>query len=486
MASFFGFGASAQGGPAVSDDPHLDVTVIPSASAFYAGEVFSATIKFKNTRPAPGHSTASTIRAEGSTNQDNNDEPLIRQGYIGRQFPVRDYNAEAGPSRSPSSTPRPGSPRSSPRAERQLRRGSSGSSCSPTRRAMVDTSGQSAKEDRPNGMLPAPSGATPLELSKSGPPPLPSRRDLSRGQIPRSHPHARKVSTASAITSPPPVKSPTLPPNLPSIPESSSSWVPSSASMLRDDSLNVSSSSSMGAPSESSPSVIDLTEDVDDHPYTSAARSMQDPSTRRQRPVLRSPTYADSLGSSMSRLSIDSVDRPPPPLHPYTRGRANLEPRGTTTILWAYTHLVAHFHPSNVYIPPDPLLPLRAMLLHQPVGSGSLAPAGTAEPGSAGSASSSGGLSPSPSRWQMSFGTGTIGGGTTPSFTGSLFGLAKDLVYGGQGGTLEEERKRVWNMKDLPVLETGRSLIGVDINLKEGEEKECEFWAAMSHCGALS
>lgn len=74
----------------------------------------------------------------------------------------------------------------------------------------------------------------------------------------------------------------------------------------------------------------------------------------------------------------------------------------------------------------------------------------------------------------MSFGTGTIGSGTTPSFTGSLFGLAKDLVYGGQGGTLEEERKRVWNMKDLPVLETGRSLIGVDINLKEGEERECE------------
>jgi hypothetical protein len=74
----------------------------------------------------------------------------------------------------------------------------------------------------------------------------------------------------------------------------------------------------------------------------------------------------------------------------------------------------------------------------------------------------------------MSFGTGTVGNTTQPSFTGSLFGLAKDLVYGGSGGSLEEERKRVWNMKDLPVLETARSLLGVDVKLKEGESRECE------------
>lgn len=79
-----------------------------------------------------------------------------------------------------------------------------------------------------------------------------------------------------------------------------------------------------------------------------------------------------------------------------------------------------------------------------------------------------------PSRWQLSFGTGTIGHSSQPSLTGSLFGLAKDLVSGGTGGTLEEERRRVWQMKDLPVLETARSLLGVDIKLKEGETKECE------------
>jgi hypothetical protein len=87
----------------------------------------------------------------------------------------------------------------------------------------------------------------------------------------------------------------------------------------------------------------------------------------------------------------------------------------------------------------------------------------------------SAGIKPSTSRWQLSFGTGTIGSEAQPSLTGSLFGLAKDLVYGGGGGSLEEERKRVWNMKDLPVLETTRSLLGVDIKLKEGEVKECKF-----------
>lgn len=102
------------------------------------------------------------------------------------------------------------------------------------------------------------------------------------------------------------------------------------------------------------------------------------------------------------------------------------------------------------------------MLLHQPIGSGSL------------NSSANPGLASTSSRWQLSFGTGTIGNATQPSLTGSLFGLAKDLVGGGSGGSLEEERKRVWNMKDLPVLETVKSLLGVDLKLKEGEMKECE------------
>jgi hypothetical protein len=105
-------------------------------------------------------------------------------------------------------------------------------------------------------------------------------------------------------------------------------------------------------------------------------------------------------------------------------------------------------------------------MLHQPVGSGSLT--STSSP-----ANGQGMKSSTSSRWQLSFGTGAIGHKSQPSLTGSLFGLAKDLVTGGGGGTLEEERRRVWQAKDLPVLETARSLLGVDIKLKEGESKEC-------------
>jgi len=174
----------------------------------------------------------------------------------------------------------------------------------------------------------------------------------------------------------------------------------------------------------------------------------------------RTPSYHNAYGASLMGILAQ-----PPPSHPYIRSQ---EPRGTTTILWAYTRLVAHFHPSNTHIPPDPLLPLRSMLLHQPVGSGSLMPGPS-------SLDTANGMKPSSSRWEFSFGTGTIGQETQPSLTGSLFGLAKGLVTGGSGGTLEEERKRVWNMKDLPVLETTRSLLGVDVKLKEGEEKACEL-----------
>lgn len=134
---------------------------------------------------------------------------------------------------------------------------------------------------------------------------------------------------------------------------------------------------------------------------------------------------------------------------------------GVTTILWGHTRLVARFAPSHAYIPPDPLLPLRARLLHQPIGSGSLAPQQAEKA----------------SRWSLSFGTGTIGEATQPSLTGSLFGLAKGLVYGGTGGSLEEERKRVWSTQDLPVFETTRSLMGVDIKLQEGETRECKLYA---------
>ena len=245
------------------------------------------------------------------------------------------------------------------------------------------------------------------------PPPLPSRRPAAT-TIPSHHPHSRKIS----VTSPPPATTPLPPaPTLDSIPET-----PQTAPL---------------------------------HTQTDGFGEQLDPNPPPRRNRSNLNRSRQSLDTSPFASTSDLI---PPPIHPYIRKQ---EPVGTTNVIWAYTRLVALFHPSNAYIPPDPLLPLRSMLLHQPVGSGSLIPTTDVEHAP-------------PSRWQLSFGTGTIGAGTQPSLTGSLFGLAKDLVYGGDGGSLEEERKRVWNMKDLPVLETPRSLLGVDIRLAEGETKECE------------
>ena len=295
------------------------------------------------------------------------------------------------------------------------------------------------------------------------PPPLPTRHPPDTS-IPSHHPHSRKISIATTIASPPASSPrPLLSPELISIPEASAAAV-SDAGPSRPSSHTTASSSSA---SSASRSVLDRNDDGDSRTSSEITASRPRPpiSPSPSSPLSQSriPSYLNAFGASYLGQSGSSSTLPPPS-HPDIRLQ---EPRGITTILWAYTHLVAHFHPSNSYIPPDPLLPLRAMLLHQPVGSGSLMP-------SSSMSSVESVMKTNSSRWQLSFGTGTIGSSIKPSLTGSLLGLAKDLVYGGSGGSLEEERKRVWNMKDLPVLETSRSLIGVDLRLKEGESRECE------------
>jgi hypothetical protein len=104
----------------VSDDPHLQVTVTPAASAFYAGESFSVTITFKNTRhpptvpttPSTAPTTAQVVSAVRPT------PPIVDRHVNPPRLPVRAHrmgqtssvepfepingdNAEAGPSRTP-------------------------------------------------------------------------------------------------------------------------------------------------------------------------------------------------------------------------------------------------------------------------------------------------------------------------------------------------------------------------------------------------
>ncbi|WVQ98723.1 hypothetical protein IAU59_005854 [Kwoniella sp. CBS 9459] len=530
MSSYFPFSSSSSSQPSASvsaahlDDPHLQVTVTPSASAYYAGETFSVTITFTNTRlPAsdagiprtPGSvpPTAEIRSAISATRQ----LPLIdprdvgssmelpkRRNQIGRNLPciplysrTRDGNADAGPSRlttplSINSTPGPSTTDAgypySPGANTSFRASgwpaSANGPSSPTREGPMNfrspdgwgrTENGAAGSQQGNGKE---SGHTrrarslalgkgtmsPQELvwalgGQPTPPPLPSRRPQSGTAIPAHHLHSRKISVTNFPISPPSnesldILSPPLRPvseRYPSVASEGGPSRPGSRPKLSR------------APSSTSTQATNTTTDDDTFISNDAlTRSKSRPGPPSPLAHTRTPSYYNAYGASF--LGLNSPSPLPPPTHPYIRERLPSD-RGTTNILWAYTRLVAHFHPSNSHIPPDPLLPLRAQLLHQPVGSGSLAP----------SPSQTGANSGPSSRWQLSFGTGTIGNATQPSLTGSLFGLAKDLVMGGGGGTLEEERKRVWNMKDLPVLETTRSLLGVDLKLKEGESKEFTY-----------
>ncbi|OCF35443.1 hypothetical protein I316_02995 [Kwoniella heveanensis BCC8398] len=531
MSSYFPFSSSTSSAAAAStstahlDDPHLQVTVTPSASAYYAGETFSVTITFTNTRTPPIDAsipktpgsvppTADVRSAISATRQlpalDHRDAASSldlpkRKNQIGRNLPFiplyegdTNGNADAGPSRlttplSINSTPgqrttdpghlySPGA-NTSFRASGWPTSAATGPS-SPTREGPMNFRSPDGWGRTENGGADIQQGngretghtrrARSLALGKgtmspqelvwalSGqptPPPLPSRRPQSGTAIPAHHPHSRKISVTNFPISPPSNESlDILSPPLKSVNERYPS-IASEAGPSRPTSRPKLSR----APSSTSTQATTTTTDDDAFISNDAlTRSKSRPGPPSPLAHTRTPSYYNAYGASF--LGLNTPPPLPPPTHPYIRERFPSD-RGTTNILWAYTRLVAHFHPSNAHIPPDPLLPLRAQLLHQPVGSGSLSPS----PAQAGVAPGQS------SRWQLSFGTGTIGNSTQPSLTGSLFGLAKDLVMGGSGGTLEEERKRVWNMKDLPVLETTRSLLGVDLKLKEGESKEFTY-----------
>jgi len=103
----------------VSDDPHLEISVTPSSSAFYAGESFSVTISFRNTRrastvpAAPASSATTDVPSAARTlpSFDQRGVPLFlpqRRGRVGKQKSEDTQsedtylsNAEAGPSKAP-------------------------------------------------------------------------------------------------------------------------------------------------------------------------------------------------------------------------------------------------------------------------------------------------------------------------------------------------------------------------------------------------
>jgi hypothetical protein len=289
--------------------------------------------------------------------------------------------------------------------------------------------------------------------------------------IPSSHPHARQTSVSTTL--------PFSPTQL----------------VFSDDGLGSPPGPSTPTKNGHLPAIEEISAGLSHEPNGEAsAHTDEGEATIRPRLDRHGSSSSEASGTSrslfgFSRLSFDA-NTPRhglPPSHRHSssfsrsavplRLQTALPDNGDLTILWAQTRLVGRFTPSSSYIPPDPLLPLKSLMLHQPVGSGSLpsfSPSGSAGGGPT-SPSASPSLSRSSSRWNLSFGTGTLDGTGDPTLTGSLWGLAKGLIGSGQGGTLEQERKRVWNSRELPVLETMRSLVGVEMGLEAGQSRACEL-----------
>ena len=88
MTSFLPFSSSSTSRTSnviLSDDAHLEVTVTPSSSAYYAGETFSATISFRNTRialnaPTAGLTSSSSLSLNHGTSHAHPYVPDIEPG----------------------------------------------------------------------------------------------------------------------------------------------------------------------------------------------------------------------------------------------------------------------------------------------------------------------------------------------------------------------------------------------------------------------
>lgn len=413
--------------PGDRDDPHLEISVLPAKSAFYAGEPFSCVITFTNTRwPRIVENDVPRKASRHGRGQ-------------GQSVDLRVLSGTGGLSLEPDKLPMsPTSPRTAqavlqsviPQGPSLARLGQVGKStatakprdAAPSHLRLTASSPHLLEDAEPSIRSPDPqrmrqiralgnrSRSVALGGGNMSPQELVWALSNQAGSIPKAHPHSRKVSVV------PPLPSPTTP-------STAEGWPPAPT------------------PSPTNSGLFSIEEgQTSPRPSISPSQCATPPPTHRR------PSYMNAYGAGSLGLG-----RPAAP-------QARFDPPGTTTILWAHTRLRATFTPSTQYIPPDPLLPLRSLLLHQPLGSGQLQQDGPKHG----------------SKWSFNFGTGAIGQQTNPSLTGSLFGLAKGLV-GSSGGTLEEERRRVWAMKELPVLEGFRSLIGVDLTLKEGESKACKF-----------
>ncbi|KAL7416950.1 Rgp1-domain-containing protein [Mrakia frigida] len=309
--------------------------------------------------------------------------------------------------------------------------------------ALINGHGNKPEEiDSPN--------RTPTRPTASSLSSLPSRD--TPPSIPASHPHARKPSYMPSS----------------SFASSSSSPLPESGGFPRIVSPRSGSSSPSSGPNFGLSSILESPIGLGinsghSHPPKSKLEDSytqeldlpseepaeyDDPSTPLASRPTR-PANSIGLGRPQSFHNSHSSAPPPPPIETSPQG---------LIITWSYVHLVSTLTPSPQYLPPESLLPLRHTLLQSSlVGTGSFPSPPTPQ--------SQGWFSlPPPPRHSRA-----------PSLTSSLFGIARGVVWGRGGeSSLEGERRRKWeeSVREVPVLETLKSVMGVGIELggKDGKE----------------
>jgi hypothetical protein len=169
-------------------------------------------------------------------------------------------------------------------------------------------------------------------------------------------------------------------------------------------------------------------------------------------PPTPTPIHTPSRPSSLDTIpEITSLNEhiPQNSKHAKTSSR---NPRDVV-ITFATIQPHATFTPSPAYIPPEPLLPLRNLLSHQPIGSGHLSPATTTHHALIDRAAGGEGL------------------------TGSLTNLAKGLFAADQEeGTWDGRKREVWLGRGLAVWIGAREVVGVDLAVEEEGVVDCEFF----------
>ncbi|KAJ9118285.1 hypothetical protein QFC22_004196 [Naganishia vaughanmartiniae] len=176
-------------------------------------------------------------------------------------------------------------------------------------------------------------------------------------------------------------------------------------------------------------------------------------------------TPAPRFRSPLATISESHPSSTGPP--PRISTATTTQPLTHPIITFATIQMTGQMTPSTAYIPPEPLIPLRNLLLLQPIGSNSssLAPPPTPTSSSTDTTSHFAPLHFSPT---SAIDNAAADGTLTSSLTSLARGLFSPVTAGGAAegeGTWEDHRKQVWLSRELPVWISPKDVVCVDTHV---------------------